>query len=240
MRRVVIFIATVAVLAMAAGVFATTDIRNTKHNLASWSTNTYKSTNYNEVCVFCHTPHSASTWPLWNREDPTSGKFFFVYSSNRFDPHNYNFGFFGDQGAVVSVKRLILCFSCHQEANSWSSVQLRNKSNLKNNAAPQFNHNNFNSNSAMGYDLRDDHPGDFDYTAVQADAKFNSKLYDISTVAANLNDDVAKAFSASRYMNCGTCHDVHGKVDPSTNAVIPALLRRSNASSLLCFACHRK
>lgn len=33
----------------------------TKHNLANWNTaaDTFRSSNVNEVCVFCHTPHGA-------------------------------------------------------------------------------------------------------------------------------------------------------------------------------------
>ena len=45
------------------------NIRNTVHNLSSSAPeNMYKSSNEDEVCIFCHTPHGGSlTGPLWNR-----------------------------------------------------------------------------------------------------------------------------------------------------------------------------
>jgi len=42
-------------------------IANTKHNLSVTGPGTIKATVETEICVFCHTPHSATTeLPLWN------------------------------------------------------------------------------------------------------------------------------------------------------------------------------
>lgn len=223
-----------AVLALAVSAYALSDVRNTKHNLSngSFKTNTYRSTNYNEICVFCHTPHSAGAWPLWNR-NYTAGSFT-VYSTVAFKPANY-----GGTGQPDSTSKL--CFSCHENANSWSSVQLKNNSNLvgaAGNAAPQFNHNNFSNATALGLDLTNDHPIGFNYKAAQANtAKY--ELKDADTVATLMYEvGNASGIFAGDQMTCASCHDVHGKVVNSV--VIPVLLRRSNASSLLCFACHTK
>ena len=52
--------------------YAAQNVRNTKHNLTA-TTSPYYTTATDRVCVFCHTPHFASTGnaPLWNRELPT-------------------------------------------------------------------------------------------------------------------------------------------------------------------------
>ena len=67
MKKVMVL--TVVLTLLATTAFAA-GILNTKHNLASSSGNTLRSTNYDEICVFCHTPHGGLTGgfaPLWNR-----------------------------------------------------------------------------------------------------------------------------------------------------------------------------
>ena len=45
------------------------DIRSTKHNLSSNSTNTVRATSEDQVCVFCHIPQGAyQSRPVWNRD----------------------------------------------------------------------------------------------------------------------------------------------------------------------------
>lgn len=217
-----VFLAVVALAVMVVLAYAASDVRNTKHNLASWSTNTYKSSNYSEVCVFCHTPHAAGSWPLWNR-NYTVGTFVY-YSSVTFDAN-----------ATSLDDTSKLCFSCHEAANTWSSTSLFNNSNLKNNAAPTFNHNNFTHTAALGTNLMDDHPVAFNMAALNL-TKY-PEIYTMSQIAANIGDPQSDLFPNDMF-TCGSCHDVHGKV--SGGSVIPVLLRRSNASSLLCLSCHAK
>jgi len=227
MKKVMLVLSIVVVIAMAvAGVYAASDVRNTKHNLANWSGNTYRSTNYNEICVFCHTPHMAGGWPLWNRNytAPT----FIAYSSVMFDPENY-----GGTGQPDETSKL--CFSCHEQQNTATTTNLLNTSNLVNGAAPTFNFTNIHSTAALGTDLRDDHPIGFNYAAAQANSDY--ELYTAAQAAANIGESTASIFPGDQ-MTCSSCHEVHGKV--KDGSVIPVLLRRSNASSMLCLSCHMK
>ncbi len=60
--------------------FSNTSIANSRHNLTqstigsgATNMNPYRN-DYGEVCVYCHTPHGASSTvdaPLWNRTTPT-------------------------------------------------------------------------------------------------------------------------------------------------------------------------
>ncbi len=46
-------------------------VANTVHNLSGTGPGTVKAPGAGEICVFCHTPHSASTTlALWNRNLP--------------------------------------------------------------------------------------------------------------------------------------------------------------------------
>lgn len=97
----------------------------TKHNLANWNTAAehFRTTNVNEVCVFCHTPHQAGGFPLWNRDvivrtsdagttidvqdlnaNPTA---FYAYTSNTISMTPKKLGY-----------QTLLCMSCHDGVTS--------------------------------------------------------------------------------------------------------------------------
>jgi hypothetical protein len=89
----------------------------TRHNLANWNPNAthFKSTNVNEVCVFCHTPHMASGWPLWNKDvsvrvdrntGATTPVVFLAYTTN-YTPMPQSLGY-----------ETLLCMSCHDGVSS--------------------------------------------------------------------------------------------------------------------------
>lgn len=67
---------TLAVAALAAPLFATAQIANTKHDLASGSTAAVRSAatgGTDQTCIFCHTPHVARMQDLiWNHADSTN------------------------------------------------------------------------------------------------------------------------------------------------------------------------
>lgn len=84
-------------------------IKDTKHNLSSSGPGTIKATTETQICVFCHTPHAASTaGPLWNHSLST-------YNYTVSDPP----GLLGSQLStpVTGGSRVDygskLCLSCH-------------------------------------------------------------------------------------------------------------------------------
>ena len=92
-------------------------VRYTKHNLANWNLNAthFRSTNVNEVCVFCHTPHMAAGWPLWNKDvsvrvnrntGDVTPVVFIAYTTN-FTPMPTSLGY-----------ETLLCMSCHDGITS--------------------------------------------------------------------------------------------------------------------------
>lgn len=112
-----IIIASLMVIVYQAFAKGPSGVRYTRHNLASWNTNAdhFRSTNVNEVCVFCHTPHMASGWPLWNRDvdvrvDRNTGNVtpvtFLAYTTN-FTAMPTSLGY-----------ETLLCMSCHDGISS--------------------------------------------------------------------------------------------------------------------------
>ena len=120
--------ATLALLALAATAARISDIASTPHNLSVTGPGTVKAASESQVCVFCHTPHGATSAdeggvgvraPLWNRKIP-AGSTYTVYTSSSLDANAI-------QGALDqpggSSK---LCLSCHDGTLAIGNVNVLN------------------------------------------------------------------------------------------------------------------
>lgn len=220
-------------------------LENTKHDLSSNSTASIRSTfgaGTQEICVFCHTPHSAhSDAPLWNRTDVAGG--YTPYTSDVLstigllpeDPASK-----AATGYNAHVKTRI-CLSCHD-----GTIALGNLVNLPNGAASSLSMEGTGvdatgklTSAAAGYlglDLRDDHPvaakhlsgsGPGQDRELAAAIPGNRvKLY--TTAAAKTSDGTIGA-----YVECTSCHDPHDNQWGN-------FLVESNLASALCIRCHQK
>lgn len=121
MRKIVGKTLALAALALISG-SAAAGIENTKHNLSS--TNNIgtvgtdvanKTTNTDQICVFCHTPHGANTdapAPLWNKALPsTTYTTYATMNSSTID---------GQILAVGSVS--LACLSCHDGSQAMDNM----------------------------------------------------------------------------------------------------------------------
>ena len=107
-----------AMVLLAMGAFgsqqALAQVNLTKHNLGSSAGGlvTMRYSGTGEICVFCHTPHGATTTatvPLWNRTLPAAGGYT-TYNS---------LGTSSMDGATVAVGSVsIACLSCHDGASA--------------------------------------------------------------------------------------------------------------------------
>src|ERR1043166_8158441 len=85
-------------------------IVNTRHNLSVSGPGPIKSTNEQQICIFCHTPHNAAPiQPLWNRNLPVTA--YIPYSSNSLQ---------AKPGQPTGSSKL--CLSCHDGTIALSSV----------------------------------------------------------------------------------------------------------------------
>ncbi len=199
-------------------------VSGTAHDLSSASGTDYGADSA-EICVYCHTPHEASTaGPLWNRTNPSG--ITDVYGNpngtiNATLPVNYD------------STDAVLCLSCHDGSSMTAALvnPPNNVGTLTWNASAG-NSGNISGTANLGTDLSNDHPIGFVYdnTLVTADGELEAK----ATVEAVPGMAGALSFGGTNdQMWCSSCHDVHN----DTNT---PFLRVSNASSALCTSCHQK
>jgi hypothetical protein len=229
MKKVIILV--VALTLVAAGV-AFAGIVNTKHNLSSagLGTQTYTS-NTDEVCVFCHTPHGTMIQPLWNRANPDATTFT-PYSSDTFSQN----------GAVTLGAGSLNCLSCHDGTTGLNAIT--NSPGPGTGTQPTVGPTNVITGTFtnLGKDLRDDHPVGFVYAnAVTADTLgINPDTTALTTGAtgwktAVAGNTIANLLRAGQ-MECVSCHEPH--MEAAAGKV--AFLRNDNSASNMCTTCHNK
>jgi len=164
-----------------------------------------------QICIFCHTPHNAvNNNLLWNRSYAGPTTITWYTSATLTSAAKNNV--LGAQSKT--------CLSCHDGNVAIDAFGGKSGSTM---IAAQFNLGD--GAGAGKADLTNDHPIGFSYanaytqnsTGLKAAASFTASL----PLYAN-------------NMECATCHDVHNKYGNS------ALLRKNNAASALCLACHNK
>jgi len=242
MKRLSIILVMLIGALSAALMAGASSIVNTKHDLSVVSTGaTIKSRitasgGTTEICVFCHTPHTATTdAPLWNRANPVGS--YMTYTSDVLSALNYpaieDPLSVGASGYQVHVKTRI-CMSCHDGTIALGSlVNLPTGISLP--IPMQGAVGGKMPSTAAGYlgtDLRDDHPVAVIHDPardpeLQAITGSNVRVY---TLAAGR---VTPTNSNGGYVECTSCHDVHDNQ-------FGKFLVKSNANSDLCRTCHLK
>lgn len=183
-------------------------IRGSQHDFSS------KSWSGGEICKVCHTPHNADIGiveaPLWNHQTTTAT--YQLYESSTLLSHT-------EQPRGPSK----ICLSCHDGTVAVDSFG-------GNTGSTQIS-----GNAMIGTDLRDDHP-------VSIHWKHKPGPWGPNTPSClschNLGGSIAVVAPLpfpGGYVECSTCHDVHG-----TEANYPHLLRMWNDRSSLCLYCHWK
>lgn len=229
-KRVIQSIAVIAALNSSA--FAISNITATKHNLSSTSTGTIKADagdNNDEICVYCHTPHAANTAfvgaPLWNKATP----------SGTFTMYGTTIG--GTATDATPNSPSMACLSCHDGVSAINSMvnapgsggYVALGANVKFGATAAGTGFAMPAGvTAIGLDLRNDHPVSITYDPTKAGLKATSTTltgWAGATTIANL--------LRTNKVECGSCHDPH----EATNGTF---LRVANTGSALCIGCHAK
>lgn len=168
--------AAAALLVTAGSAFA--QIANTSHDLSGLN----GTTDNEEICVYCHTPHSGTTGfaaPLWNKA--TSTATYSMYSST---------SLVAQPGAIDDRSKA--CLSCHDGTLAYDAIV-----NAPGLSAAIGGSSTFSSTAYafVGSDLSNDHPIAISYSTAAADPGINN-----SSSLITAQGDV---------MGCHTCHDVH-------------------------------
>jgi len=159
-------------------------IKISKHNLSSSGPGSVTATTETEICIFCHTPHNASTVaPLWNRYD--SGATYTLYNSSTTK---------ASIGQPTGSSKL--CLSCHDGTVALGMVRSRSVNITLNSGVTTMPVGAGN----LGTDLSDDHPVSFAYNAALVSAN------------GQLNSPPASGpvhLDAANNVQCSSCHDPH-------------------------------
>jgi predicted CXXCH cytochrome family protein len=158
----------------------------TKHNLSVSGPGTVKATTESEICIFCHTPHSARpVAPLWNRTDP--GLTFTPYSSSTMQ---------ATPGQPDGAS--LLCLSCHDGSIALGSVVSRPGTITMTTGA-----NMPAGVSNLTKVLTNDHPVSFVYNSALATA--DGQLKDPTAITPPV------ALKSGK-VQCTSCHDPHKNI----------------------------
>ncbi|MCF6219461.1 MAG: hypothetical protein L3J62_11265 [Gammaproteobacteria bacterium] len=240
------------------------DITNTKHNLSISGPGTVKANIENELCVFCHTPHSANITvqaPLWNRA--ISGATYEMYSSSSMES--------SVPAAPASSSKL--CLSCHDGVLAVGSVNVLNGQFTDQVAEsediamsgtglagvmPDGSGASSGFTRNLGVNLTNDHPISFAYdsTLVLNDGELRDPL---TTPAIGVRSSgvrpsiplVVDHVDGAAKLECVSCHDPHIRDDSGedikflrlnrfqTNAA-PVNSDFNESNDIICLACHNK
>lgn len=228
------------------------NIKNSKHNLSFSGTGGVKTSETTEVCIFCHTSHTAglSSAPLWNREK--SSVLYDLYESSTLQ---------SSLGQPDGTSKL--CLSCHDGNIAIGHVLNRNKDfTMSNTEGGKLTRGNLRN---LGKDISDDHPVSFDPSRAVASSPElihplpeDKVIYDKAgkvqcTTCHNPHDDTFSGFLRKDGINgalCKSCHQLTGFNGTSTHDISPGIWKGigkdpwphthySNVAENSCLNCHR-
>jgi len=184
-------------LGIAPNVGGQESVRDTVHNLSVSGPGTVRAASETRVCVFCHTPHTASFQaPLWNREDP--GGTYQMYWSETIDAYS------SQAGAPQPNGSSKLCLSCHDGTIALGSTIAAGEIPMSGGITTMPSA----SAAFLGQDLSGGHPVSFtvtDHLVATNNAKGDVPLVSLSEMR---NHPVVRLDGSDR-IQCTTCHDPH-------------------------------
>jgi predicted CXXCH cytochrome family protein len=152
-----------------------------KHNLAVSGPGSVRSSTEADVCIFCHTPHQASTeGPLWNHQTSVATYTPYTSSTLKATP---------DQPSGSSK----LCLSCHDGTVALGAVYSRSANIPMLSPIPA-------GRTLVGTDLSAHHPVSFTYDTALVAA--SGELRDPSTLIQDVRLENGQ-------VQCNSCHDPH-------------------------------
>jgi len=187
-----------------------------------------------QICVFCHTPHRASSeGPLWNRTG-TTNSFFKHFSSPTLAIDDPALRTESDYGQPNGSTRL--CLSCHDGVTALGAVFTT--PSLDNTMPIQFVNKRTGQtgvNVAIGYETYSTHhPVSFRYNqtviGLLRAPPYNKTEYWWSPTSNDVKLDKQER------MQCRTCHDPHQDMSDTPSPTTPLWAAKTYAE--VCMTCH--
>ena len=239
--EIAVFVTALALFLAGAPVFLFAGVSDTKHNLAYWSGNTFRSADETQVCKFCHTPHNASPdTPLWGHALSTES--FAMYSSATLvidDPD-----VLGDseyKSGLTGTSKL--CMGCHDGVTSLGALVNANIS--------MDTYDTLAGRTSEYKNLRNKHPVSFKYNAtvltwINGRKGSASSYYDLPPDTTNgsiVNEQVERKWNQEgQRVECNICHDPHEDKDGNASQNpfwISSSVGGYSAHDSVCVTCHK-
>ncbi len=201
---------------VAAPVWLTASIVDTKHNLSVSGTGTAKATSETEVCVFCHVPHFSQPVgkPLWNRSMPVTE--YVMYDSEYLRRMGYpsiaaDLGSDNDTPGALSRQ----CLSCHDgtiAVGAVSKLRYDRDGALIDMAGVDPDGTIVDTATTfIGTDLSSHHPVGVEYDSTISKTFGNGGIRSMELKVTP--DTPIKLFEyagyTGKYVECSSCHDPH-------------------------------
>lgn len=200
-------------LAAAIPALAVESVRDSVHNLSRTGPGQVKSPTSDDVCGFCHVPHSAApAVPLWGHK--LSSALYQVYSSDTLD---------GTAPQPDGASKL--CLACHDGTIALGEV--RGKRNDLGPLSPA-------SKGFLGTDLSGTHPVSITVTAAFVDRN-NQRDSGLQSVESMRTDIDGVRLDGEDKVQCTSCHDPHADIRYPTSGIH---FWRKASFSEVCAVCH--
>jgi len=208
MKKITFFLATLSL--WVPSLVPAQNIFTTVHNLSTTGPGSVKANTEDQLCIFCHAPHNAtSKTPLWNKSDPAGP--YIPYSSTTLDA-------LPGQPDGSSI----MCLSCHDGTIALGNINSRpvDIDFLPVTTMPLAPA----SYANLSTDLRDDHPISFVYSNAVAIA--DGQLLLPGAIVPPVALEATK-------VQCISCHDVHQNLTSD-------FLVATQEFSTICNSCHTR
>lgn len=216
-----------------------------KHNLSNQSNNTFRAQplvndGTDQICIFCHTPHSATPdSPLWSRPDPATSTFpiygnpLVIAGSLGTNPSGQTSRSQYNTADVYPNGASRMCLSCHDGV---TAIGLLNDSTTINMLGPTTLSG---YNSAIN--LEASHPISFVYVSgvvTDLETYYGADSYTLPSTA----DAIDTPLDGQSRMQCTTCHDPHEDTRAGAPGGLPFWRENTGNDAIdydaVCDACH--
>ena len=210
---------------------------------------------YRETCIYCHTPHNASTAaPLWNRQLPELTGYQ-MYSSPNLDtatsnnsPDGISLGCLSCHDGSVAVDAVLNKPKFHDWFDAGVHYRMSSEGGVGSDSCGKCHNRQQGAYGALSgahdatiryltKNLTDDHPISVPYPLFSQDPAFNQPLIAKEDGGRTFPNGV-QTFDDDK-VQCASCHDPHNPDEENIEGRDP-FLRTSNRFSALCLTCHQK
>lgn len=209
---------------------------------------------YRETCVYCHTPHNASTTaPLWNRQlpEPTDYQ---MYSGPNIDtktlraPDGISLACLSCHDGSVAVDAIYNKPKFHEYVDTGVHYRMSLEGGVGSDSCGKCHNRDQGAYAGLGgahyaairyltKNLRDDHPISITFPTHDQDSAFNQPTI-IKEDGGRVFPNGVQTFEGDK-VQCASCHDPHNPDEQNIEGRDP-FLRTSNRFSALCLTCHQK